>query len=44
LSAELELDERSERFDMSTSSQNNQCFQLPGVLMFKAITVAFERA
>jgi len=41
-SAELELDERSERFDMSTSSQINQCFQLPGVLMLKDITVAFE--
>ena len=34
LSAELELDERSERFNMRTSSKQ-QLFQIPAVLMLK---------
>ena len=43
LSAELELDERSERFDMRTSSEQ-QLFQLPGcVHAKKTFLVAFGR-
>ena len=44
LSAELELDERSERFFMSTSSEQQILSYTPYIEVKKTSLVAFERA
>ena len=44
MSAELELDECSERFDMSTSSEQQILSYTPYIEVKKTPLVAFERA